>query len=196
MKLSKKALLIVVIVVFAIALGVAFSIYSGQARELGELQSQLEEAQKRLPGLMDEREEKEDELAQAESSLAEEQAQFPEVVESIEYGEDFFKIAYGQNLYTMAAGCGVDLTSLEGSKPTNKEVGPVTYSVASFTVKVNGSVDNMLKFIDAIGTGSDYAPTWSFQLPWSVDVKSINIDMDGGGGGSTIVKLDIYGYRR
>jgi len=192
MKLSKKVWLIVVIVIFAVALGVLFSIYSGQNGERAQLNDRLSTAQTLLPGLMNNRETKEDELTQAESLLAASQAQFPEVVESIEYGEDFFKIAYGKNLYTMAAGCGVDLNSLTVSNPTNKEVGPVTYSVASFTVKVNGSIDNTLKFIDAIGTGIDYEPTWSFQLPWSAEVKGINI----GVGGTTTINLDIYSYKR
>jgi len=195
MKLSKKVWLIVVIVIFAVVLGVLFFIYSGQAKERDQLNDRMSLARTLLPGLTDNRQDKEDELTQAESLLAANQAQFPEVVESIEYGEDFFKIAYGQNLYTMAAGCGVDLTGLTASKPTNKEVGPVTYSVSSFTVKVSGSIDNILKFIDAIGTGIDYEPTWSFQLPWSVDVKSINMDV-GGGSGLATVKLDIYGYKR
>jgi len=189
MKLSKKVWLIVVIVIFAVVLSILFSIYYGQVKERGELNDRMSQAQTLLPGLIANREAKEDDLTQAEWLLAASQAQFPESVESIEYGEDFFKIAYGQNLYTMAAGCGVDLTGLTASKPTSKTVGPVTYSVSSFTIKISGSTDNILKFIDAIGTGIDYEPTWSFQLPWSVDVRSINIAV-----GSAIVKLDIYGY--
>jgi len=193
MKLSKKVLLIVIIVIFAVVLGVLFSIYSGQAGERAELNDRLSRAQTLLPGLIDNREGKEDQLTQAESLLEASQAQFPEVIESIEYGEDFFKIAYGPNLYTMAAGCGVDLTSLTASKPTNKTVGTVTYSVSSFTVTVRGSIDNVLKFIDAIGTGIDYEPTWSFQLPWSVDVNSVNMNVASG---SATVNLIIYGYKR
>ena len=190
MKLSKKVLLIVVIVIFAVALGILFSIYSGQNGERAQLNDKLSQAQTLLPGLIANRDKLEDDLTQAESLLGKSQAEFPEVVESIEYGEDFFKIAYGQNLYTMAAGCGVDLTSLTATKPTNKTVGIVTYSISSFTVKVNGSTDNILKFIDAIGIGIDYEPTWSFQLPWSVDVKSITLDSD-----SASINMDIYGYK-
>jgi type II secretory pathway pseudopilin PulG len=191
MKLSKKVWLIVGIVIFAIVLGVLFSIYSGQVGERNELSDRLSAAQTLLPGLVANREDLEDQLAQAESLLDKSQAKFPEVLESIEYGEDFFKIAYGQNLYSMARGCGVELTSLTASQPTAKEVGTVTYSVSSFKVVVEGNIDDTLDFIDAIGTGIDYKLTWSFQLPWSVDVKSVNMDT----GGATI-NLDIYGYRR
>ena len=187
MKLSKKVWLIVVIVIFAVVLGVLFSIYSGQAGERAELNDRLSRAQTLLPGLIDNREGKEDQLTQAESLLEASQAQFPEVIESIEYGEDFFKIAYGPNLYTMAAGCGVDLTSLTASKPTNKTVGPVTYSVSSFVVVVQGSIDDILDFIYAIRTGDD------FQLPWSAEVTSVKTNVSSG---SATVNLIIYGYKR
>jgi len=191
MKLSKKVWLIVGIVIFAIVLGVLFSIYSGQVGERNELNDRLSAAHTLLPELAANREDLEDQLAQAESLLDKSQAKFPEVLESIEYGEDFFKIAYGQNLYSMARGCGVELTSLTASQPTAKKVGTVTYSVSSFVVVVKGNINDTLDFIDAIGTGIDYKLTWSFQLPWSVDVKSVNM----GTGGATI-NLDIYGYRR
>ncbi len=193
MRLSKKVWLIVAIVIFAIVLGILFSIYSGQAGERKQLKDRLDNAQILLPGLIDNKEELEDQLTQAESSLAKSQAEFPEVLESIEYGEDFFKIAYGQNLYSMARGCGVELTSLTASQPTTKEVGAVTYSVSSFAVVVNGNIDDILDFIDAIGTGIDYKLTWNFQLPWSVDVKSVNMNVAGG---SASINLVIYGYKR
>jgi len=145
-----------------------------------------------LPTLTSNKQELEGQLAQAESSLNTSQAQFPQVLESIEYGEDFFKIAYGENLYAMAGGCGVDLTKLTASQPADKKVGTVTYSVSSFVVVVEGNIDNILKFIDAIGTGIDYDLTWNFQLPWSVDVKSVNIDVANS---KATINLDIYGYK-
>ena len=193
MKLSKKVWLIVVVVIFAVALGVLFSIYSGQAGERAQLTDKLSNAQTLLPGLVANREKLEDQLTQAKSLLDKSQAKFPEVLESIEYGEDFFKVAYGQNLYSMASGCGVELTSLTASKPSNKKVGTVTYSVSSFAVVVKGNIDDTLDFIDAIGTGIDYKLSWSFQLPWSVEVTSVNINVSSG---STTVNLVIYGYKR
>ena len=192
MKLSKKVGLIVVVVILAVVLGILFSIYSGQARERGDLQDRLSRTQTLLPALINQRDSLEKELAQAESSLDTSREEFPEVVESIEYGEDFFKIAYGQNLYTMASGCGVELTRLTASNPINKKVGTVTYSISSFGVVVEGNTDNILKFIDALGTGIDYDLSWSFQLPWSVDVKGINIEVDKS---RATISLDIYGYK-
>ncbi len=190
MKLRKKVSLIAGIVIIAVLIGTLFTIYFQQVTEKRELSDRLTIAQTDLPSLIAEKNGLEDQLAQAESLLNASQAKFPEVLESIEYGEDFFKVAYGQNLYSMASGCGVELTSLTASKPTTKKVGAVTYSVSSFTVVVKGNIDDTLDFIDAIGTGIDYKLTWNFQLPWSVDVKSVSMSP----GGATI-NLDIYGYK-
>ena len=92
MKLSKKIWLVVVIVIFAIALGVLFSIYSDQAREQNELNDKLSNAQTLLPSLVANREKLEDQLTQAESLLDKSQAKFPKVLKSIEYGEDFLRL--------------------------------------------------------------------------------------------------------
>jgi hypothetical protein len=175
MNLSKKVWLVVVIVIFAIVLGVLFSIYSRQAGERNELSDRLSNAQTLLPGLVDNREDLENQLAQAESSLDRSQAKFAQSVKSIEYGEDLFEIADDYN---------VALTSLGPSTPTSKKVGAVTYSVSSFAVVVNGNIDNILDFIYAIRIGED------FQLPWSADLKSVNI-----GGSQASMTLDIYSYK-
>jgi len=193
MKLSKKAWLIVVIVIIVSALASLFTIYFRQARERDELNEQLSRDEALLAAFIKQKGTLEDQLAQAQSSLDTSQAQFPESVESIEYGEDLFKIAYGQNLYSMAAGCGVELTRLTASTPVDKKIGAVTYSVSSFTVTVEGNTDNILKFIDAVGTGIDYDLSWNFQLPWSVDVKSVNIEVNKS---KATIDLDIYGYKR
>ena len=176
MKLSKKVGLILVIVIFAVALGVLFSIYSGQNGERAQLNDSLSQAQTLLPGLINNRETNEDELTQAEALLAASQAQFPESVESIEYGDDLFEIADD---------CNVSLTQLTASKPTNKTVGTVTYSISSFTVVVHGSIDNILEFIYALRTGD------GFQLPWSAEVNSVKSNVSGG---SANINLVIYGY--
>jgi len=183
MKLSKKVWLIVVIAVIVAALASLFTIYFRQAGERGELQDRLSRAEILLPNLMKQKKDLQDQLASATSLLNKNQAKFPGSVESIEYGEDLFKIADD---------CNVELTSLSLSTPTGKKVGSVIYSVSSFTVIVEGNIDNMLTFIDAVGTGIDYDLSWRFQLPWSVDVKSIN--MEAARSRATI-SLDIYGYK-
>lgn len=192
MNLGRKVWLIVGAVIIVAALVGAGVVYFRQAGERAELNERFSMAQILVTGLTADKNELENRLASATSLLNTNKARFPEVLESIEYGEDFFKIAYGQNLYTMASGCGVDLTRLTASAPTSKTVGAITYSVSSFVVVVVGDIDSILKFIDAIGTGIDYDLSWSFQLPWSVDVKSVNIDVAGS---SATVNLDIYGYK-
>jgi hypothetical protein len=194
MKPSKKVWLIVGIGILVIVLGILYVFYFREVGEREQLSDRLAAAQVMLPGLTADREDLEDQLAQAQSSLEANKAQFPEVVESIEYGEDFFRIAYGENLHTMAAGSGVELTRLTVAKPTSAKAGGVTYSVSSSVVVIDGSIDNVLKFIDAIGTGIDYKLSWDFQLPWSVDVKNVSIDISGEEASATI-SLDIYGYK-
>jgi len=194
MKTSKKVWLIVGIAVFAIVLAILFSTYSRQAGEREQLENNLFTAQALLPKLTNQKGDLENQLAQAQSLLDRSRAKFPEVLESIEYGEDFFKIAYGQNLYAMAKGCGVDLTKLTASLPTDKNVGAVTYSVSSFVVVVDGNIDDILKFIDAIGTGINYKLPWSFQLPWSAEVTAVKINCASEGDSATI-NLDIYAYK-
>jgi hypothetical protein len=194
MKPSRKVWIIVGIGILAIVLGILYVFYFREVREREQLSDRLAAAEAILPGLTADREDLEDQLVQAQSSLEANKVQFPEVVESIEYGEDFFKIAYGENLYSMAAGCGVELTRLTVTSPTGTTAGGVTYSVSAFVIVVDGSIDNVLNFIDAIGTGIDYELSWNFQLPWSVDVKSVNIDM-GDEEATATISLDIYGYK-
>jgi hypothetical protein len=176
MKISKKVWIIVGIGIFAIVLGLLYTLYFQQVGELEQLQNRLEEAQVLLPALTADREKLEDQLAQETSRLNKNQAEFPESVESIEYDDDLFEIADD---------CNVDLTSLTALTPTNKKVGAVTYSISSFTVDVSGDIDDILDFIHAIRTGDD------FQLPWSAEVTRVNMSSR-----TATIYLNIYGYIR
>lgn len=173
---SKKIWIIIGIGIFAIVLGSLYTLYFREVGEREQLSESLSVAEARLPGLTVAREELEDRLAQATSLLNKNQAEFPESVESIEYGEDLFEIADD---------CNADITSLTASTPTNQKVGTVTYSVSSFTVVVSGDIDDILDFIYAIRTGDD------FQLPWSAAVTRVSIS-----GTAATISLNIYGYKR
>jgi len=175
---SNKVKLIVIVVMLVAALAVLFTIYSRQAAERNDLNGRLDRAQTLLTGLGAQKETLQDDLAQARSSLDTNLAKFPRVVESIEYGDDLFEIA---------ADCNVHITALTASPPSDEKVGGVTYSVSSFVLTVSGATENMLKFVYAIRTGD------GFQLPWSAEVNSINMNV---GGGSANINLDIYGYKR
>jgi hypothetical protein len=178
-KISKKVWLIIGIAIFVIALVVLVRAYSQQVSEQAQLTTNLAAQQTLLHKLTTDEANLEGDLEQAESLLNTSQAKFPESVESIEYGEDLFEIADD---------CNVELTELSPSMPGAKTEGAVTYSVASFVVKVTGNVDDILDFIYAIRIGDD------FQLPWSAEVKSVSID-SGGEEPAAIITLDIYGYK-
>jgi type II secretory pathway pseudopilin PulG len=179
-KISKKVLLIIGIVIFAIILGSLIRTYSQQAREQGQLSASLAAQQALATKFTADRVDWENKLAQAQSLLDTSQKKFPQSVECIEYGEDLFDIADD---------CNLELTSLTMSNPSSTKVGAVTYSVATFVVKVNGDVYNILDFIYAIRTGDD------FELPWSAEVDGVNIGV-GSQGVEASITLDIYAYQR
>ena len=173
---SKKVWIIVGIGIFAIVLGSLYTLYFREVGEREQLSESLSRAEALLPGLTAAREELENRLAQATSLLNKNQVEFPESVESIEYGEDLFEIADD---------CNVDITKLSLSKPT----GSAIYSVSSFVVIVSGDIDDILDFIHAIRTGRD------FQLPWSAAMTKVNMNIASGIATATI-NLNIYGYKR
>jgi len=189
--INKKVWLIIGVVIFVAALVFLVRTYNQQVQEQEQVRTNLATQQALLRTLTAAENSTQDKLNQAQSLLDASRVKFPQSVESIEYGEDFFKTAYGENLYAMAGGCGVNLTGLTINPPAGKGVGAVTYSVSSCEVDISGVIDDIYKFIDAVGTGIDYKLPWSFQLPWSVDVTSITIDVAGG---TATIKLDIYAY--
>ena len=177
MKPSKKVWLIIGIAIFAVVLAILFSTYSRQAGEREQLEKRLENAQFLLPPLTAQKEDLEDQLAQAQSLLDSSRSKFPESVESIEYGEDLFEIADD---------CNVGITRLTAKKPTSS----APYTVSSFTVAVNGDMSDILDFVDALRAGVD------FQLPWSADVTAVKISYAGeDAAGTASISLNIYAYR-
>jgi hypothetical protein len=174
MKLSKKVGLIVIIVILVAALAGLYVVYSRQAGVRNDLNAKLDRAQTLLPGLTKQKQDLENQLVQATSSLETNQAKFPESVESIEYGEYLFEIADD---------CNVNLASLKFPGPTSRTVGAVTYSVVSLSLPVSGTLDDIFEFIDTIRTDERFA---------SADVKSVNMNVAG----SATINVDIYGYGR
>jgi hypothetical protein len=174
MKISKKVWLILGAVILVAALIVVGMLYFRQARERSELKDSLLSAQTSLPVFTAQKQDLENQLAKAQSSLDTSQAQFPESVESIEYGEYLFEIADD---------CNVNLASLTFPKPTAKKVGTVTYSVVSLSLPVSGALTDIFDFIDVLRTDERFA---------SAEVKSVNLNVAGG---SAIISLDIYGYK-
>ena len=173
MRLSKKVWIIIGIGVFAIVLGLLLSTYFQQVEERRQLEDRLELAESRLPTLVSQKEDLEDELIQVESLYDRSRAEFPESVESIEYGEYIFEIADT---------CNLNLATLSFPKPSSKTVGPVKYSVVSLSIPVSGEVADIFEFIHVLRTDPRFSST---------AVTSVNLNV---GGGSATISVDIYGY--
>jgi hypothetical protein len=173
MKIGRKALLVLGAVAIVAALIVVGMLYFRQAGDRADLNNRLDRAQTLLLGLTASKNNLEDQLISAQSTLDESSAKFPESVESIEYGEYLFEIADD---------CNVNLDSLSFPKPAATTVGGVACSVVSLILPVSGTLENIFQFIDTIRTDDRFAST---------NIRSVNIKT----GGSTAITLDIYGYK-
>lgn len=173
MKIGRKALLVLGAVAIVAALIVVGMLYFRQAGDRADLNNRLDRAQTLLLGLTANKNNLEDQLISAQSSLDESSAKFPESVESIEYGEYLFEIADD---------CNVNLDSLNFPRPAATTVGGVACSVVSLTLPVTGTLENIFQFIDTIRTDDRFAST---------NIRSVNIKI----GGSATITLDIYGYK-
>ena len=166
MKSSKKVGLIIGAVIIVALLCVVFTIYFQQVRDRQDLNERLDSATALSVKLTADKEDLEDELAQAESLLDTSQAQYPQEVHSIEYGEHIFEIIDD---------CNLTLASLSFPGPSSTQV--------SLSLPVGGSVADIFEFIDTINTDDRFAST----RVNSVDLK--------GGGGATI-SITIYIHQR
>jgi hypothetical protein len=174
MKIGRKALLVLGVVVIVAAIVVVGVLYSRQAGERAALNDRLDRAQTLLSVLGASKNNLEDQLASAQSSLEASRVKVPESVESIEYGEYLFEIADE---------CNVNLDSLSFPKPAASTVGAVTYSIVSLTLPVSGTLENIFQFIDTIRTDDRFAST---------EVNAITMNI---GGSKASITLDIYGYK-
>jgi hypothetical protein len=173
--LSKKVWLVVGAGIIVVLLVFLFMTYFQQVAEQGDLENKLEEAEDRSTTLAADKQTLGNELSQAESLLYTSQAQYPQAIESIEYGEYLFEIAEK---------CNLTLASLTFPRPSASTSGSVTYSAVSLSLPVSGALEDIFAFIETIKTDPRFAST------------SVNsVSMSGGGGGATI-SITIYGYRR
>jgi hypothetical protein len=139
MKISKTALVVLGIGVFILAFAIIFVMYSGQNGEQEQLNNRLSSTQGLLPGLIAEKEDLADQLAQqqdeldkAKAALDKVEAQFPKSAESIEYDEELFKLAEQSGLL---------ITELTASEPASEGVKgtDITYDIRTFTAVVQNA---------------------------------------------------------
>ncbi len=147
MRLSTTAWLILGSGVFIIVFAALFMLYSGQASDEEQMETSLADAQVLLPQLISQNEDLqsqltqlESQMAQAESAFDESMAKFPEEVESIEYDETLFMIAYD---------CDLKIVKLVATEPADQEVEDVTYIVTSFNIDVSPTAEEYPKAPDA-----------------------------------------------
>ena len=175
MKLTNKiGLIAAAIVIVAALVGLYTAVYLPQARERADLTERLETAQARLPVLTAQKNDLEDDLASAQSSLDSSQTQYPQEIHSIEYGEHIFDIVKDSSLA---------LSTLNFPRPAALTQGSVTYRVVSLTLPVSGTLEDIFDLIDTINTDPRFAST---------QVKSVNLNVAGGG---ATINVDIYSYK-
>ena len=164
----------IVVVVVAALVGLYMAVYRPQAAEQEDLTARRDRAQVLQSQLSASKSDLEDELASAQSSLSTGQAQYPQEIHSIEYGEYIFEIIEESNL---------QLATLSFPKPSSSSQGSVTYRVVSLTLPVSGTVENIFKLIDIIKTDPRFAST---------QVNSVDLNVSGR---SATISVTIYSYR-
>jgi len=167
MKLSKKIGLIAGAGIIVALLCIVLTVYFQQAREQQELNERVDSATVLSTVLTAQKGDLEDELAQAESLLNTSQAEYPQEIHSIEYGEHIFEIIDD---------CNLTLASLSFPRPSSTQV--------SLSLPVSGSVADILEFIDIINTDDRFAST---------QVNSVNLNV---GGGKATISITIYIHQR
>jgi len=215
MKLSRTAWLVLGIGVFFIAFVTLYVIYSGQSGEQRRLSDSLAAAQDRLPKLVSQREDLENQLAKrqnelsdAESSLSRAKSKLSLLAESIEYDETLFSIAHD---------CHLAIAELTASEPTEEKVkgeaGDVIYakttldveveaaeskpsSVAAFGGYIDDTIGNILAFIDTVAT-SDGFTNATIEL---VNMKNLKPpvteeEREGAKKPSATIRIVIYKYK-
>jgi Tfp pilus assembly protein PilO len=173
--LRKKVWLVVGVGIIVVLLVVLFMTYFQQVAEQRDLESKLKQAEDRSTTLAADKQTLGNQLSEAESLLYTSQTQYPQAIESIEYGEYLFEIAEK---------CNLTLASLTFPRPGASTSGSVTYWAVSLSLPVSGALEDIFAFIDTIKTDPRFAST------------SVNsVTMSGGGGGATI-SITIYSYKR
>ena len=141
MKLTSKFWIFLgigILVVVLISLGV---LYLRQQREYDELSKKLSAGRDSLPVLISTSQDLEVQLSQTKTklnqtklTLNEAGSKFAEHVESIEYGEIFFKMADGHHLI---------LKGFSSTEPKATKIQDVTFLTASFTLTLEGEEWNL-----------------------------------------------------
>ncbi|MFC2003460.1 hypothetical protein ACFLV4_05915 [Chloroflexota bacterium] len=161
-KLTKTSLLLLLAGVLVIALAGLGMAYSQQTRQQSSLDQELAQAQliltKSSPDeLSTQKDGLEKKLVEATSQLETLKSALSTTVESIESSDSLFNIAEN---------CDVEIVAIKSSAPTNEKLNGAGYSTISLTVKLEGDVFNIMRFIY----------NWTEECPTGV-VKSVRVNV-------------------
>ncbi len=171
MKFTTRTWVLLLFAVIIIAGGVLYWIYDGrlEQRELALREREL--AEMMIPAVQAQKVSAEEELAEIEAeyqelieqleglnitlNLAEEdllnsRAQLELVVESIEYGEDIFRLADG---------AGVEVNNVTFAAPSIQTIQGISYDVFRFDIDAIGTNDQILSLIEAIAAEQVFSTT-------------------------------------
>ncbi len=187
MKLSKTVWLILGIGVFVAATAVLYFIYQGRADERQQAKDTLEALEgTQLPGLVEDKQALEDQLAQIEAEIEQWQADisqlegmlieaelgislsqqgFPASIDSIDYGEA---------LFAFAEAAGIDIIGLDSSEPISAQVEGNVYLTTIFNLRVEGDTEEILDFINMIV--NDEAFSTAVMEPVSLTIPPVITD--------------------
>ncbi|MFA5450935.1 MAG: hypothetical protein WC231_02955 [Dehalococcoidales bacterium] len=89
-------------------------------------------------------------LENTNDALADSQDRLRLMVESIEYGE---------KLFTMASGTGVEIASIVVGKTGNEKISGITYDITDMQLEIKGLETEILAFIDAVANHESFKTT-------------------------------------
>ena len=141
LRLSRTAFLVLGIGIFVIAFVTLYVVYSGQSGERRQLSESLDAANARLPKLVSQRTDLDNQLAQrqnevavAEAALSRAQANLSQPVESIDYDD---------TLFGFARDCDLEVAKLTAAEPSDLKVkgeaGEITYAITTLEVTVQSA---------------------------------------------------------
>lgn len=196
MRLGKTSLIILGAGIFIMAFIVLYMVYSQQTTIKQDLDEDLASARVALPRVVDESDnwqrqlsqlkgrltELQGELAHAKSFLSDNQSSFPELVQSIEYDERFFKLADVWRL---------NIVSIAASEIQPRRSGSLIFSATKFSVQVKGNVADILGYVGALASDQNLA---------TIEVTQVTINIPEpetvtGKEASATIDLVIFGYR-
>jgi hypothetical protein len=162
MRLSKTAWIVLGIAVFVIGAIVIFMLYQGQVDKRQEARDELESAQETSLYLLQQNASAEAELTEKENeveqwketieelseqitqtniTLNQTKGKFPVSVESIEYDEKLFEIAFENE---------IEIVTLNASELSEAIADGINYQTTTFGIDVRGEVSDILTFINTI----------------------------------------------